>query len=267
MAVAAEDYRRAELARFLRSCRERISPVEAGLLDRMPPRRRLRGLRREEVAQLAGIGVCWYTWLEQGRTVSLAVDVATALANAFRLSADEASYLYSLGGLAQSPVDGIADDNDDASSDPVQDLQLVVDGFGAHPAYAIDRYWNVLCTNNSARCELGIETGKSCLVRLFTEPGRESWYGDPQRAAELMVARFRQHIARYPDEPQLQDTVARLLQEPPFVSVWQRHEVITSLSDVISYRAGGTQAPREYRIMGLAVEAHPTTTLVLNIPV
>src|SRR5713101_5124013 len=77
-AAAGSHSRRAELAAFLRSRRERITPVEAGL----PPglRRRTPGLRREEVAQLAGVGVTWYTWLEQGRPINASVQVLAAVA-------------------------------------------------------------------------------------------------------------------------------------------------------------------------------------------
>ena len=79
--------RRTELAAFLRSRRERISPEDVGLPA--GTRRRTAGLRREELAQLAGVGVTWYTWLEQGRPINASVQVLDAIARTLRLDATE----------------------------------------------------------------------------------------------------------------------------------------------------------------------------------
>src|SRR6202789_2134378 len=86
--------RRTELAAFLRSRRERIQPEDVGL----PPgaRRRTAGLRREELAQLAGVGVTWYTWLEQGRKINASVQVLDAIARTLRLDATERAHLFRL---------------------------------------------------------------------------------------------------------------------------------------------------------------------------
>src|ERR1700722_4640661 len=86
--------RRTELAAFLRSRRERIQPEDVGL----PPgtRRRTAGLRREELAQLAGVGVTWYTWLEQGRKINASVQVLDAIATTLRLDATERAHLFRL---------------------------------------------------------------------------------------------------------------------------------------------------------------------------
>ncbi|MEV4325694.1 helix-turn-helix transcriptional regulator, partial [Microbispora rosea] len=91
--------RREELAAFLRSRRERIRPEDVGL----PPglRRRTPGLRREEVAQLAGVGVTWYTWLEQGRPINASVQVLDAIARTLRLDAAEREHLYRLADLPE----------------------------------------------------------------------------------------------------------------------------------------------------------------------
>src|ERR1700761_8486940 len=99
--------RRTELAAFLRSRRERISPEDVGL----PPgaRRRTAGLRREELAQLAGVGVTWYTWLEQGRPINASVQVLDAIARTLRLDAVERGHLFRLaevpGATGTSPAD------------------------------------------------------------------------------------------------------------------------------------------------------------------
>src|SRR5215467_3834449 len=86
--------RRAELGAFLRSRRERITPGDVGL----PPgiRRRTAGLRREEVAMLAGVGVTWYTWLEQGRQINASTQVLDAVARTLKLDQPEREHLYRL---------------------------------------------------------------------------------------------------------------------------------------------------------------------------
>ncbi|MEV4500352.1 helix-turn-helix transcriptional regulator, partial [Micromonospora arborensis] len=96
-ASVSADHRRAELRDFLRSRRERVSPADVG----MPGggRRRTPGLRREEVAVLAGVGVSWYTWLEQGRDINVSEDVLDAIGRTLRLEAVERAHLYRLAGL------------------------------------------------------------------------------------------------------------------------------------------------------------------------
>src|SRR5436309_12421078 len=96
------DSRRLELAAFLRSRRERISPGDVGLPP--GPRRRTPGLRREEVAQLAGVGVTWYTWLEQGRPINASVQVLDAIAAGLRLGASERWHLYRLAEVPGVPT-------------------------------------------------------------------------------------------------------------------------------------------------------------------
>src|SRR5207342_2397772 len=88
--------RRHELAAFLRSRRERITPEDAGLPGGY--RRRTAGLRREEVAQLSGVGVTWYTWLEQGRPINASAQVLDAVSRTLRLDEHERSHLFTLAG-------------------------------------------------------------------------------------------------------------------------------------------------------------------------
>src|SRR5215472_7648841 len=89
-----EQERRVELAHFLRAHRTRLLPAQLGLPPRA--RRRTPGLRREEVAELIGVGVTWYTWLEQGRDIRVSVEVLEHLARVLQLSADERTYLFAL---------------------------------------------------------------------------------------------------------------------------------------------------------------------------
>src|SRR5438034_9286590 len=96
------DLRRRELGSFLRSRRERIHPEQVGL--RPSRRRRTPGLRREEVAQLAGVGVTWYTWLEQGRDIRASAQVLDAIAKTLLFDAHERSHLFTLAGAADTLI-------------------------------------------------------------------------------------------------------------------------------------------------------------------
>ena len=98
----AADVRRHELAAFLRSRRERITPEQVGLP--LSGRRRTPGLRREEVAQLAGVGVTWYTWLEQGRDINASEQVLAAIAATLLLDPYERAHLYTLAGQPEPPI-------------------------------------------------------------------------------------------------------------------------------------------------------------------
>ena len=131
--------RRHELAAFLRSRRERITPEDAGLPGGY--RRRTAGLRREEVAQLSGVGVTWYTWLEQGRPIRASVQVLEAVARTLRLDAIERQHLFR---LAEAPDTAHPDD-----SGPVlrPQIQVVLDGLSPMPASVVTERFDVLAWN------------------------------------------------------------------------------------------------------------------------
>src|SRR3978361_1409107 len=118
--------RRAELAAFLRSRRALITPDDAGLAPGL--RRRTPGLRREEVAQLAGVGVTWYTWLEQGRPINASPQVLDAVASVLRLVHAEHVHLYRLADMPEAPFVR----SDEQYLPP--DLQEILDGFSVNPA-------------------------------------------------------------------------------------------------------------------------------------
>src|SRR5215510_3895930 len=96
------ELRRRELGAFLRSRRERLRPEQVGL--RPTRRRRTPGLRREEVAQLAGVGVTWYTWLEQGRDINASAQVLDAIARTLQFDSHERAHLFTLAGVATTTI-------------------------------------------------------------------------------------------------------------------------------------------------------------------
>src|SRR5215470_4297911 len=134
--------RRQALADFLRTRRARLQPTDVGLPARS--RRRTPGLRREEVAELANIGVSWYTLLEQGHNVHPSRQVLESLARALRLSTAEEHHLFRLSGQ-ELPSKMLVE-----AEQVTPALQRVVDALCPHPAFVIGRRWDVLTWNSAA---------------------------------------------------------------------------------------------------------------------
>src|SRR6187551_490679 len=137
--VIAPRGRRAELAAFLRSRRERITPGDAGLPP--GPRRRTPGLRREEVAQLAGVGVTWYTWLEQGRRINASEQVVEAIARTLKLDAAERDHLFRLAEIAST--------GKGPSSVLPDEIQPILDVFDPLPANVTSARFDILAWNTA----------------------------------------------------------------------------------------------------------------------
>src|SRR5579871_2484710 len=160
-----DDGRRREFAAFLRSRRERLMPSDVGLPDGF--RRRTPGLRREEVALIAGVGATWYTWLEQGRDVQPSEEVLNALAVALRLDPAERRHLFILADRpAQQPL---ATGPESVPRPLVRMLKRMTD----QPAYVLGRRWDVLAWNKAA-------------VAVFGDFGRLE--GDARNLIHLMFA-------------------------------------------------------------------------------
>jgi transcriptional regulator with XRE-family HTH domain len=189
-------------------------------------RRRTPGLRREEVAVLAGVGVSWYTWLEQGRDIKVSDSVLDAISAALRLSQIERAHLYRLAGLNPPPPDHPVRAPQDAVLTP--ELQRVLDGFLPSPAAVLDRCWNWHGFNCAARVTFGYDEGRdhNCLVSFFTNAryreALESW----DDKARSIVGQFRADAARFPEDPEF-ERLARDLSavSPEFAELWTGHEV------------------------------------------
>lgn len=217
--AAAPGRRRDELRDFLRTRRARLTPADVGMPD--GGRRRTPGLRREEVAVLAGVGVSWYTWLEQGRDIKVSGDVLDAVGRALRLDAAEREHLYLLAGLNPPRAEA------DPAVPVTPELQRVLDAWSPRPAYVRDRHWNFLAINDAAREVFGYgDTDHNCLVTFFTNVRYRSMHTHWTAAAPDVVARFRADAARYPDDPGFDRLIADMLAaSPEFAELWPRHEV------------------------------------------
>lgn len=218
----ADEARRRELAAFLRSRRDRLAPESVGL----PAfgRRRAPGLRREEVAQLAGVGVTWYTWLEQGRPINVSGQVLTAIGRALRLDDDETSHLFTLAGLPEvvAPEREII----------IGSVRAILDGLDPLPAYVVSARYDILAWNRAAAQLLG-DFGKlpkerrNTLWLIHTEPAWEGLIGGHETETGVAcVARFRRSFAAHLGEPEWEALLEELLERSPeFRAKWDRYDV------------------------------------------
>lgn len=246
-----------ELGEFLRSRRERLDPVAVGL-----PRagkRRTPGLRREEVAVLAGVGASWLTRLEQGRAQAVSDDVLHGLADALRLSATERSHLFGLAGvhLPAAPRASTIDATH----------RRLIDGLNPNPAYLLDHHWNITHWNQAEAdlFPLLASAGPSPnLLRLFLEHTELQEFIDdwPMEIARL-TRQLRAHLTAYPSH-ELSTLAADLrAQHPRFRTEWERRDVapLAPHRRVINH-PDGRLAFEQHR---LALPDHPGWQLVLFI--
>ncbi|HKD74956.1 MAG TPA: helix-turn-helix transcriptional regulator [Ktedonobacterales bacterium] len=218
-----ERQRRQTLGAFLRTRRARLQPADVGLRD--GNRRRTPGLRREEVAELANIGVSWYTLLEQGHDVHPSQSVLANLAQALRLTSAETHHLYLLAG--QEPSAHMPPE--DAQVTPA--LQRVVDALSPHPAFLIGRRWDALAWNHIANLFFHFDEpcpphSLNVIWRYFQRRGVREADRDWQQQARNLVAQFRADYARYPGDPAFQELIDDLQRASvEFHQWWEQHDV------------------------------------------
>jgi transcriptional regulator with XRE-family HTH domain len=213
---------RRELGVFLRSRRERIRPDEVGFAP--GGRRRTPGLRREEVAMLAGVGVTWYTWLEQGRDINVSAQVLEAIANTLRLDRQERNHLYTLAGLQLGPARG------ECAVLPGA-IQKMLDAVSPYPALVLNARYDVLAFND-AYCkvvldmrEIPVEERNMLWLTFVSKEWRCSFVESDSMKLH-MVAGYRAALADHLGEPVWQDLTQRLLASSPlFAELWERYEV------------------------------------------
>ena len=213
--------RHQQLAEFLRSRRARLSPEEVGLPR--GTRRRTPGLRRGEVAMLAGISLEWYTWLEQGRDINVSVQLLESLARALQLDVNERKHLFLLVLRQAPPVDTFSPTAISST------LQNFLDQLGTIPAGVIDARLNIVAWNTAFRAVFGneemlSERGRNVIWRIFTSPASKNaqW----EEHTRLYLAHFRAGYDRFIEDPWWAAQIAELNRiSADFRELWARHEV------------------------------------------
>ena len=208
------------LAEFLRARRGRIKPEDVGIVN--GDRRRVPGLRREELAALAGLSADYYTRLEQGRDYRPSVKVLEALARALRLDDDATDHLFALGRLA-SPA---ARPRVHAEERVRPEVQALIDGWGT-PAFIHGRHLDVLASNAAARALTRVaEPGTNMLRSMFLLTEEYERYEDLEFTLARTVAYFRASVGSDLDDPHLKDLIEELsLKSDEFRRLWADHDV------------------------------------------
>jgi len=248
-----------ELGDFLRTRRERLDPAAVGI-----PRgsnRRTPGLRREEVAVLAGLGVSWLTRLEQGRANRVSAEVLHGLATALRFSGTERAHLFSLAGvrLAAEAID----------SSPNESHRRLVDGLNPNPAYLLDHHWELVAWNDSEENLFPVlkNAGPNPnLLRLFLEHAElQNFIDDWPVEVERLTRQFRAHLAQFPSETLEQLAVELRADHKVFSEAWERHDVapLAPKIRVINHPSGQLSFDQHR----LSLPDHPGWQLVLFIPI
>jgi transcriptional regulator with XRE-family HTH domain len=231
MVIVSSSSRRDELRAFLRSRRARLSPTDVGLPDN-GGRRRTAGLRREELAALAGVGVSWYTWLEQGREIKPSPEVLDAVARALRLDGAERRTLFALARTELPLEDDVAGGDPEQLDGDVGQLIALVDSIHPNPAYLLGPLTRILAWNRAASLVLGspdhlAANRRYLLWWLMVEPGEEGMTAQREGTARNTLARFRAEYARHAGEEEYEEFVALVREHSPqFREWWDEHEVI-----------------------------------------
>jgi transcriptional regulator with XRE-family HTH domain len=262
--TATSTARREELARFLRSRRERLTPADVGL----PPgiRRRTPGLRREEVAQLAGVGVTWYTWLEQGRPINASVQILDAVARTLRLDHAEREHLYRLADVPSVP------DGDGPAVLPAE-IQTILDALAPNPAVIYNARYDVLAWNRGYAALLPAVVAapaadRNVLLQMVTVPACCSCLVDWEGELGQIVATFRAAFSRHLDEPAWTALVRRLsAASPEFTRLWAAHEVAMPGPRRKTFQHVDGDGLLHTRATSLAVSALPETRIVVYTPI
>jgi transcriptional regulator with XRE-family HTH domain len=255
------DARQRELGDFLRARRESLSPKALGIPAGR--RRRTAGLRREEVAERAGIGVDWYIRLEQGRSVSPSVTTIDALARALRLSKPEHAHLKAL--TRKGERGAFVRETVPAS------VQRIVENLN-QPAYVTGRRWDILAWNDAADDIFAFsrlaEDDRNILICMLTNRGTRRFFGASwEDEARRMLAQFRATHDLWADDPAFVALLKRLSEGcPEFAGWWKAHDIrgIVSGQKTLSSRGKGV---RRFEYATFQANDDPALKLAIYTPV
>jgi transcriptional regulator with XRE-family HTH domain len=257
--------RHAELAAFLRAQRARLRPADVGLPeDPRPGLRRTPGLRREEVAEIAGVSVTWYTWLEQGRNISASEQVIDAVARALRLGPDQRRHVRGLAGLStavrETPVD-----------DVLPRLQRLVDAASPSIASVYDRHFDYVVWNTPYRLirhdPAALPDGRRNLLwMMFGDQGSRARLVRWEPAARAVLSQFRAAAGQRPGDPRFAELVAGLtVISPEFREWWPEYAIrdFRPATIAVDHAEAGVI---ELEMFQLRPVEHPDMLLVLQVP-
>lgn len=207
---------RSDLSDFLVGRRAKLTPAEVGLPT--TGGRRTPGLRREEVAHLAGVGLTWYTWFEQGRDIQVSESFLLKVAKALRLDDAECSRLFLLAHRRPPPPEAYQW----PSVSPL--IQRMLDDLAARPAYVLNLRWDVIASNAEADRLFGFsgrdQADRNIMLVVFADPDMRPRLPAWREDAPRMLAQFRADLATAPDDPAMLALVDELKKLSPDFRRW-----------------------------------------------
>lgn len=256
--------RRPELAAFLRSRRARVTPADVGMAPGF--RRRTPGLRREEVAQLSGVGVTWYTWLEQGRPINASPQVLDAVARTLRLDPPEREHLYHLAEVAYIPG------RQSGTAEVGEEIQGIIDALDPRPAAVYNARYDILATNPAYLDLFGVpamtESGiRNVLWALFTASDQDCPVVHRSQELPLMVATLRSGYGRHAGEPAWERFVDDLSAASAyFARLWRSGDVTPPGPRVKTFRHWAASSEIRMTSVSLSVNGMPECRIVVYTP-
>jgi transcriptional regulator with XRE-family HTH domain len=260
VSLSDDDLRRNELRMLLREWRARVKPADVGLPA--GPRRRVPGLRREEVATLAGVGITWYTMFETGAAAGVSNDLVERIATALRLSAGERMHLHSLATRISLQL------TDDAADPLLREALLRwIDA----PAYVINYFWDVVAWNAAYSYVWDIESPNSrpfnLVLRFFTDEKLQKIAGDSwPTIAQALVGMFRLTWGRHLEDARYAKLLDDLRAIPAFETLWESHDIEHPLVDLVVDVDSPNAGRFTYRVLNLN-HVEPFQTLVVQVPI
>ncbi len=254
-------HRSRELGRFLRHRRSRLQPHDVGLTPGAG-KRRVAGLRREEVATLAGVGVKWYTMLENGAAEGVSAATLERVARALLLGEDETAYLHNLVGLHL----------DEMPNDCVPDLfRGTLHAIEWAPAYVCTAQWMVLDWNRAMSVVWNIEPPGGApfnlVRRMFTDPAMRALHGDRfTEFASRLVAMVRVGAGRLATDPVYRDLYADLQDDQLFSTAWDSYAVASPFSSFPSRIVSPKVGEFVYEALSLLDGNNEGYSIVVQVP-
>jgi transcriptional regulator with XRE-family HTH domain len=256
--------RRAQLAGFLKARRAAITPADVGLP--VSGSRRTPGLRREEVAQRAGVGLSWYTWLEQARDITPSAQVLLALSRALELSAPEQAHLFLLAGVAgpEGP--------DRPENEVDEQTAALVHALLPHIAYVLSPRFDILVHNRAAEIILGDlvtrPPGRRNLL-LWQFDGQTDWSRSPKEwevTARANLMDFRTEYARHPDDPSYQRLIDELTERNELLRSWWAEHAVQPPEPVRKRIGHATLGPLDLLQSQSSLSHNPSLRLRILVP-
>jgi transcriptional regulator with XRE-family HTH domain len=255
------DTQRRQLIDFLKGCRARLSPGQVGLPD--TNRRRTPGLRREDVAALAGVSVTWYTWLEQGRKIQVSADVLERICSTLRMTPDEREYLFAL--VQHRPAPPVPTRSDAVSPTLARMLEAI-----AVPALVMTLRWDVIAWNRLTskvfRDYDQLPPERRNLLRILLVDDK-AYQRDPvayETTVRRVLSKFRVDYSQAGDDPAFEELIAELAARCPiFRRLWNSPEV-TARSEAVAHhpQLGGMT----FEHSSYVPEGSPTLRVVIFVP-